>query len=155
MITETSIHVSGKAHVYFNGFLYQIASSDTASWQLLWPVLLRGCSLHDVEIQELGFLSEMMVGLQLNGNRDKWDWEPEASGSFSISSCRKLLCVGAVPYYPFEWVKWVPKKTNIFGWRAEQNRLPTLAELQKRNIYQGYIMCRSLWEIMLKRHCRN
>uniref|UniRef100_A0A251TA10 Uncharacterized protein n=1 Tax=Helianthus annuus TaxID=4232 RepID=A0A251TA10_HELAN len=34
--------VSGKTHVYFNGMLYQISSSGTASRQLLWPVLLRG-----------------------------------------------------------------------------------------------------------------
>ncbi|PWA43337.1 reverse transcriptase zinc-binding domain-containing protein [Artemisia annua] len=34
----------------------------------------------------------------------------------------------------FEWCKWIPKKCNIFGWRAEMGRIPTACALRYRNI---------------------
>lgn len=34
----------------------------------------------------------------------------------------------------FLWCKWVPKKVNIVGWRVFLDRLPTVENIQKRNI---------------------
>ncbi|KAJ0519588.1 hypothetical protein HanHA89_Chr11g0450321 [Helianthus annuus] len=53
---------------------------------------------------------------------------------FSVSSCRDSMCWFSVSFAPFDWVKWAPKKVNIFAWRAEQNRLATLKGLQRRNV---------------------
>ncbi|KAM0001061.1 putative reverse transcriptase zinc-binding domain-containing protein [Helianthus debilis subsp. tardiflorus] len=33
-----------------------------------------------------------------------------------------------------EWCNWVPKKCNIFAWRAELNRIPTVEALEKRGM---------------------
>ncbi|KAF5765755.1 putative transcription factor WD40-like family [Helianthus annuus] len=43
--------------------------------------------------------------------------------------------------YDFAWSKWVPKKINIFVWRAVLNRLPTVSNLQVRNCFSSDIKC--------------
>ena len=39
------------------------------------------------------------------------------------------------------WNKWVPKKVNIFIWRALRGRLPVREELDKRGIDLDSILC--------------
>ncbi|GKG08306.1 putative ribonuclease H-like domain-containing protein, partial [Tanacetum coccineum] len=41
------------------------------------------------------------------------------------------------------WNKWVPKKVNIFVWRALQGRLPVREELDKRGIVPKAVLMKS------------
>ncbi|KAJ0872095.1 hypothetical protein HanRHA438_Chr11g0519871 [Helianthus annuus] len=52
----------------------------------------------------------------LENRPNKWSWVPADDGSFLVTSTRAILNRFAVPYYPYEWIKRVPKKINIFGW---------------------------------------
>ncbi|MFS7903437.1 hypothetical protein Hanom_Chr01g00024021 [Helianthus anomalus] len=71
----------------------------------------------------------------------RWVWELDGSGQFPVGSCRRLMTEYAVPYFPFQRVKRVPKKINLSGWRVEQERLPTLVGLHKRRIHSGSTLC--------------
>ncbi|KAJ0703738.1 putative reverse transcriptase zinc-binding domain-containing protein [Helianthus annuus] len=94
------------------------------------------------EISELLALSDELMGMTLNGGPDKWVWEVDPSGLFTVQSCKRILNAYTVPYFPFNWCNWVPKKINVFGWQAEQERLPTLVALHKRKILHGSTTCR-------------
>ncbi|MFS7989024.1 putative reverse transcriptase zinc-binding domain-containing protein [Helianthus anomalus] len=63
-------------------------------------------------------------------------------GVFSVTSTRKMLNRFAIPFYPYDWVKWAPKKVNIFGWRGEQDRLATMVGLKKRGILPNSSVCK-------------
>ncbi|PWA60122.1 RNA-directed DNA polymerase, eukaryota [Artemisia annua] len=74
---------------------------------------------------------------------DSWVWIGVGDGVFSVSAVRKQL------YYDmdfsnitvFEWCKWILKKCNIFGWRAEMGRIPTATALRHRNIPIADVSC--------------
>ncbi|KAJ0934115.1 hypothetical protein HanRHA438_Chr03g0103761 [Helianthus annuus] len=74
----------------------------------------------------------MEIGISGNGNL-------KHLGRFQSAHAGNCFALEQSPIILFEWVKWVPKKINIFGWRAKQNRLPTLAELQKRTYTGGFV----------------
>ncbi|KAI3815120.1 hypothetical protein L1987_14776 [Smallanthus sonchifolius] len=67
---------------------------------------------------------------------DRWKWQLEPSGCFSVSSIKTNLerVSGSTPNYKFKWNPWVPKKVSIVAWRAEKDRLPTVDALIRRNI---------------------
>ncbi|KAI7742391.1 hypothetical protein M8C21_033277, partial [Ambrosia artemisiifolia] len=44
--------------------------------------------------------------------QDEWSWTESESGLFTVDVCRRLLTRNAAPFYPFEWVKSVPKKVE-------------------------------------------
>ncbi|KAJ0497884.1 putative reverse transcriptase zinc-binding domain-containing protein [Helianthus annuus] len=41
-----------------------------------------------------------------------------------------------------DWNNWVPLKANIFLWKAEMNRIPTLTALTSRSIQVGTTVCK-------------
>ncbi|KAJ0586264.1 putative reverse transcriptase zinc-binding domain-containing protein [Helianthus annuus] len=67
---------------------------------------------------------------------DRWIWIPEASEDFSVASMKKKLSNSVITAAPFvvQWNNWVPKKLNIFMWRAEKKRIPTIDALRQRNV---------------------
>ncbi|MFS7923076.1 putative reverse transcriptase zinc-binding domain-containing protein [Helianthus anomalus] len=77
--------------------------------------------------------------------KDKWQWLGDKSGDFSVKFVRSLLqkdrgsgCTS------FVWCKWLPLKVNVFAWRADLNRLPTIEGLRRRNVMvddQTYVFC--------------
>ncbi|KAI7746715.1 hypothetical protein M8C21_001506, partial [Ambrosia artemisiifolia] len=44
--------------------------------------------------------------------QDEWSWTENETGLFTVDVCRRLLTRNTAPFYPFEWVKGVPKKTQ-------------------------------------------
>ncbi|KAJ0625067.1 putative reverse transcriptase zinc-binding domain-containing protein [Helianthus annuus] len=49
-----------------------------------------------------------------------------------------------------KWCRWIPKKCNIFAWRAELDRIPTVEALRKRNIdvvFEGCVFVDALTEL--------
>ncbi|PWA99597.1 RNA-directed DNA polymerase, eukaryota [Artemisia annua] len=74
---------------------------------------------------------------------DSWVWIGIGKGDFSISSIRKQLYLDmdCSNFWVFEWCKLIPKKCNIFGWRAEMGRIPTALALRHRNIPIADVSC--------------
>ncbi|KAJ0531905.1 hypothetical protein HanIR_Chr09g0390781 [Helianthus annuus] len=54
---------------------------------------------------EFELCKRLILGTILTRTQDRWVWEQDSDGGFSVSSYQKLLSSNAIPYYPFEWVK--------------------------------------------------
>ncbi|KAL4572393.1 hypothetical protein LXL04_019167 [Taraxacum kok-saghyz] len=65
-----------------------------------------------------------------------WRWSLEADGEFSVKSLRKALDDKYLvsDNMATSWCKTMPKKINIFVWRARRHRLATKLNLIKRNV---------------------
>ncbi|XP_021975322.2 uncharacterized protein LOC110870450 [Helianthus annuus] len=100
----------------------------------------------DADAAKLHRLTDSIREVRLSELSDKWICTGSPDGSFSVGSLRKLLVEdnAAVHDNIMEWVKWVPANCSIFFWKALQNRIPTRAELIKRNIFindPNYCFC--------------
>jgi hypothetical protein len=97
-----------------------------------------------VERREFDDCSLLLMQFQLRSSPDKWAWPNDNSGRFSVASMRKLIFDAKVVSAPFilDWNSWVPKKVNIFAWRARLDRLPSRVSLTNRNIQIDSIDCR-------------
>ncbi|MFS7920854.1 putative NmrA-like domain, reverse transcriptase zinc-binding domain-containing protein [Helianthus anomalus] len=75
--------------------------------------------------------------------QDKWEWIGDSTGEFSVKAVRRLLSLGRArsDRYVYSWCPWVPKKCNIFAWRAELNSIPTSLALRNRNIPIDDVSC--------------
>ncbi|KAF5807675.1 putative RNA-directed DNA polymerase [Helianthus annuus] len=90
----------------------------------------------ELEVNELVDLCSLLLGKELIGDRDKWEWIGAADKDFKVGGMKRLLKGGngqSFDYVP-EWFKWLPIKCNVFVWRLGINKLATMDALQKRNI---------------------
>ena len=81
--------------------------------------------------------------MQLTAEKDKLLWRLDVDGDFTVRSTRLhidnvILKGGDVCT---KWYKALPKRLNIFTWRAMQNRLPTRFNLSKRGFPLESICC--------------
>ncbi|KAJ0601976.1 putative reverse transcriptase zinc-binding domain-containing protein [Helianthus annuus] len=86
-----------------------------------------------VELDQKSQCEEMLSTTTLSAQEDDWSWVPDSSKGFSVRSIRKL-CADTIPGeegHVFPWNRWLPKKVNIFRWRALMERLPTRDALRK------------------------
>ncbi|KAM0045230.1 putative reverse transcriptase zinc-binding domain-containing protein [Helianthus debilis subsp. tardiflorus] len=115
----------------------RLVSNPDASWQ--W----KGPPDSNVELAEWSALCSQLRDVNLSDARDKWRWEGEESGEFSVGSVKWLLDsnIDRSERFDWEWCKWIPLKCNVFAWRAELERLPTRVELRKRNIPIPDVVC--------------
>ncbi|KAJ0576250.1 putative reverse transcriptase zinc-binding domain-containing protein [Helianthus annuus] len=74
----------------------------------------------------------------ISDTKEKWVWNDERNSLFAVKDTRKWLVEDGSREgnNMFTWCKWIPKKCNIFMWRASMDRIPTLAAL-RRNIVVG------------------
>ncbi|KAJ0469888.1 putative reverse transcriptase zinc-binding domain-containing protein [Helianthus annuus] len=88
------------------------------------------------ELLELQQLNALLQGVVLSSSADRWIWELDSSGCFSVRSIKKILQVAnrEIPNYVVEWNNWIPKKVGVVAWRAEKERLPTREALSKLGI---------------------
>ncbi|PWA80722.1 RNA-directed DNA polymerase, eukaryota [Artemisia annua] len=95
------------------------------------------------EHAEWQVLIALVGSVVLTDSTDKWTWVGSGNGSFSVGDVRKMLQTDLdfSQSSVFEWCKWIPKKCNIFGWRAEMGRIPTAAALSRRNIHIPDVSC--------------
>ncbi|KAJ0926466.1 hypothetical protein HanRHA438_Chr04g0171541 [Helianthus annuus] len=97
---------------------YRLIQFDAKPWinrsrLTEWEWRQTPCS--DVERVHLQRISNLLRDVMPSSRPDKWIWKPANDGLFSVTSSRKLVYRFTVPYYPFEWVKWVPKKSIFSG----------------------------------------
>ncbi|KAK1413317.1 hypothetical protein QVD17_35089 [Tagetes erecta] len=76
--------------------------------------------------------------------KDGWTWSEDKDGIYTVASMKKILynSHSTTGNFCFPWNNWVPKKINIFSWKAVLDRLPTrVAIISQRNIQTTSIMC--------------
>nr|GEV91049.1 putative jacalin-like lectin domain-containing protein [Tanacetum cinerariifolium] len=80
-----------------------------------------------------------------NRIRDTWRGTLQEDGKFTVNTLTKMM---EERLFTFEshgqetiWNKWIPKKVNIFVWRALKGRIPVRARLDKRDIDLDSILC--------------
>ncbi|KAF5795822.1 putative RNA-directed DNA polymerase [Helianthus annuus] len=95
------------------------------------------------EQAELADLLSSLSSVSLSNSVDEWLWSPDSSGSFSVKSVKDLIDASSCSrnWYVMDRCAWVPLKCNIFGWRADMNRLPTSDVLRSRGIAVGDGLC--------------
>ncbi|KAJ0469905.1 putative reverse transcriptase zinc-binding domain-containing protein [Helianthus annuus] len=88
------------------------------------------------EISELNILSDAIVRYEFGLGAYKWDWILDSSGRFSVSSVKEKTqrLMFSDLRLDFEWNNWSPIKVNFLVWRLIQDKLPTNAALNRRNV---------------------
>ena len=101
-------------------------------WEWDWGRCLSGRVCREFD-NFLGVLQNVVIS---NDCRDQWRWMLQESGDFTVKALtrlveEKLLRVENGNQETL-WNNWLPKKVNIFVWRALKGRLPVREELDKR-----------------------
>ncbi|MFS7932698.1 putative reverse transcriptase zinc-binding domain-containing protein [Helianthus anomalus] len=88
------------------------------------------------ELSEWQVLSAALGSVSLDTGEDRWSWLGNGSKDFSVAAVKHLISSSRdySSRYVMEWCKWVPKKCNIFAWRADMNRIPTCDVLGRRGM---------------------
>lgn len=79
----------------------------------------------------------------LNESRDKWEWRGRSHKTFSVKGVKDFIQsqLDFSSNFVFKWVKWIPRKCNIFMWRLGLDRIPTGIALKVRNCVFGSLSC--------------
>ncbi|GJV52938.1 putative RNA-directed DNA polymerase, partial [Tanacetum coccineum] len=98
-------------------------------WDWFWP--LRGRA--EGEFNEL---IDLVSNVVLDQNvKDVWWWKLDVNGAFSVKALSQWIeehqVTGVVPAdtYKTSWNNIVPRKVNVFAWRASIGRIPVRVEL--------------------------
>ncbi|KAJ0582905.1 putative RNA-directed DNA polymerase [Helianthus annuus] len=96
------------------------------------------------ELVEWQELAAVLASVSLSFGADKWKWMGCGSQKFSVAAVKQFLISkrDVSSRYVMEWCKWVPKKCNIFAWRADLDRIPTVEALGKRGVTVIDDMCK-------------
>ncbi|XP_076890778.1 uncharacterized protein LOC143541995 [Bidens hawaiensis] len=86
-----------------------------------------------------------LLGVALRfGGADQWVWRGDIGKDFSVAVVRRLIVEDrdVCNRYVLDRSKWIPRKCQIFIWRAVLDPIPTLEALQNRNIMMYSDICR-------------
>ncbi|XP_076941406.1 uncharacterized protein LOC143610952 [Bidens hawaiensis] len=94
-------------------------------------------------ISEMQDVQNLLSKVVLSEAKDKWVWEADSGGIFSVTSVKSLLNRGRnlQKNNEMRWVSWVPIKVNVLMWRIEMERIPTRLALVRRNIRIQDTLC--------------
>ncbi|GJW89592.1 RNA-directed DNA polymerase, eukaryota [Tanacetum coccineum] len=110
----------------------------TTTWKILFGVKPGG-----VEQVQLDSLTEVVRSINLVSSADRWIWNLESSGEFSVASARKKIDEIRFPIVKdaTRWVKCVPIKVNILAWKIRNDALPTRFNISGRGMDIQSISC--------------
>ncbi|KAK1420794.1 hypothetical protein QVD17_22660 [Tagetes erecta] len=92
--------------------------------------------LDSVEAHQLQQCINQLNQVQITSGKDQWLWTKDVSGIFTVSSMKTILLGTPLQNnFILQWNSWVPIKVNIFGWRAEKDRITTSTALITRGIH--------------------
>ncbi|GJV26547.1 RNA-directed DNA polymerase, eukaryota, reverse transcriptase zinc-binding domain protein [Tanacetum coccineum] len=80
-----------------------------------------------------------------NDRMDIWRWKFNEDGGFAVKELTRLVEERTLDVEnareDTSWLNLVPRKVNIFVWRALKRRLPVREELDKRGIDLDTVLC--------------
>ncbi|XP_071688642.1 uncharacterized protein [Rutidosis leptorrhynchoides] len=119
--------------------IHKDASGLTFTWQ--WSRMPNGRTLNDV-----GQLQTSLDSMRFHsGDNDRWVWQLDNNEIFKSYTMASLLDEKLLhnSYQGQETVrnKLLPKKIEIFAWRALKKRIPTRVELDKKCIDLDSVRC--------------
>ena len=111
-------------------------------WNLEWRRPLFDNEV-DAAVRFMDDISQIQIQNQIT---DCWIWKPETTGQYSTKSAYYLLqeaTVGDTLDEALEdlWKLKIPAKAQIFAWRLIKDRLPTKANLRRRQIQMNDTIC--------------
>ena len=85
----------------------------------------------------------MLSNVRLSESNDRWTWDAEGTGCFSVANVKRLLRSDRDTYrrHVMKWESWIPLKVNLLAWRLEMDRLPTRVALVRRCIDVQDVSC--------------
>ena len=108
-------------------------------WNFRWHRLIRGGE----EDSQLRNLMVVLDSVSLSHTPDRWTWDLDHSGEFSVRFLRQHLDGIRLPVVaqPTRWNRAVPIKINVFLWRVMLNRLSCRSQLVLRGIDVESVLC--------------
>nr|GFA40954.1 RNA-directed DNA polymerase, eukaryota, reverse transcriptase zinc-binding domain protein [Tanacetum cinerariifolium] len=100
-------------------------------------------TLGGIEQTQFSKLVELVQSISLMPINDRWVWNLESLGEFSVACIRRIidemrfLNIGDTT----RWVKYVPIKVNILAWKIRCDVLLTIMNLSRRGIDIQAISC--------------
>ncbi|GJS75472.1 RNA-directed DNA polymerase, eukaryota, reverse transcriptase zinc-binding domain protein [Tanacetum coccineum] len=96
-----------------------------------------------VEQDQFNELSALVHDVSLIPMSDRWKWDLESSGDFSVASVRKIIDDKSLSDVDSKtrWIKYVPIKVNVHAWKVKTDSLPTRFNVSRRGIDIDSIMC--------------
>ncbi|KAK1427628.1 hypothetical protein QVD17_16319 [Tagetes erecta] len=108
------------------------------TWNWRWQRLL---TTHN-ELQQFQAIKDNIVHIHVSNNDDSWTWTKDPSGIFTVASMRRSLQQPTTSNsFSLQWNSWVPLKANIYGWRAEKERIATKQSLSVCGIPLSSTLC--------------
>ncbi|GKD23756.1 RNA-directed DNA polymerase, eukaryota [Tanacetum coccineum] len=88
-------------------------------------------------------LGDKASGEYIPPSRDEWVWLLDPNNGFTVKKTRIHLDDASLPDASIStrWCRFIPKKVNIFVWRALRDRLPTRWNLSIKGVELEYIIC--------------
>nr|GFA03089.1 RNA-directed DNA polymerase, eukaryota, reverse transcriptase zinc-binding domain protein [Tanacetum cinerariifolium] len=96
-----------------------------------------------VEKSQLDDMLLLLRDFSLVDTRDSWQYNLDASNTFSVRSMTKCINLAILPFSSdkVSWNKTLPIKVNIHSWRLRMDRLPTRYNVDLRGIDLNSMRC--------------
>nr|GEZ07720.1 RNA-directed DNA polymerase, eukaryota [Tanacetum cinerariifolium] len=96
-----------------------------------------------IEFEQWDHLLDSLEGVMLNPSEDRWSWDLNGSGEFSVASARRYIDNNRLPDISSKtrWIKEVHIKVNVYAWKVRINGLPTRWNILRRGIDIPSILC--------------
>ncbi|PWA89092.1 hypothetical protein CTI12_AA113210 [Artemisia annua] len=107
-------------------------------WNWIW-------SRRGITSTQLSTLNTLLDPIILTEGRDESVWLLDPNNGFTVNKTRIHLDNASLPdaYISTRWCRFIPKKVNIFVWRALRDRLPTRWNLSNKGVEIESILCPS------------